>query len=211
MSCERALERGTDEGGRTSGFDADMTTFVRGKEGKRRKLEQPVLIAVADDALRKAGVTAGLRAGEDDERRVLLFQNAAKVAARIENRHRLPDWPNETSGERDSKIAKASEDMATLCSGPFGLRLALKRSPYHPMERFMEFVNACLVPLVAQWDRGYAKDQQGYKLVKLHDMLASPWVGEHTVDVPSQWNDFWQEVERQKLYVMQLAKEEPAC
>ena len=181
---------------------------MRGKEGKRRKLEQPVLISVADDALRKAGVTAGLRAGDDDERRVLLFQNAAKVAARIENRHRLPDWPNEASGERDAKIAKASEDIATLCSGPFGLRLALKRSPYHPMERFMELLNACLVPLAARWDGDYEKDKHGYKIVKLHDMLGSPWVGDHTVDVPVQWSSFWQEVEKQKVCMTPLAKEE---
>ena len=26
--------------------------------------------------------------------------------------------------------------------------------------------------------------------------------------MPSQWNDFWQEVERQKFFVMPLAKEE---
>ena len=72
----------------------------------------------------------------------------------------------------------------------------------------MELLNACLVPLAARWDGDYEKDKHGYKIVKLHDMLGSPWVGDHTVDVPVQWSSFWQEVEKQKVCMTPLAKEE---
>ena len=183
-----------------------QAAFMRGAEGKRRKLEQPVLISYADDALRKAGVTAGLRAGPGDERRVLLFQNAAKVAARAASRHRIPDWPGEARGERASKIAKASDDIAALCSGPVGARLSLKRSAVHPNERFQELVNACLEPLRMCWENG-PKDKDGYKVVKLHDMLREPWVGDHTVDLAEGWQTFWTEVEELKEQSRGVSKE----
>jgi hypothetical protein len=179
----------------TEPLAVEYENFVHGKEGKRRKLEKRVLICAADDALKKAGVAAGLRAGQDDERRVLLFQDSAKVTARINQRHKFPDWPGEARGERAAKVSKASDDIATLCSGPLGKRLSLKRSACHPAERFMELVNNCMLPLGARWE---LKDNHGYRAVKLHDMLLSPWVGPHTVDVPLQWRTFWYHVQLEK-------------
>jgi hypothetical protein len=178
--------------------------FMRGAEGKRRKLEQPVLISFADDALRKAGVTAGLRAGPGDERRVRLHQDGSKVTSRAASGHYIPDWPGEARGERALKIAKASDDIAALCSGPVGTRLSLKRSACHPNERFLVLVNACLDPLRVCWE---GKVTDGYKVVKLHDMLREPWVGDHTVDLAEGWQTFWTEVEELKEQSRGVSKE----
>jgi hypothetical protein len=89
----------------TAGEDEDTiyftqsTAFMEGECGKRRKLEPPMLICAANDVLRKAGVAAGLRAGPDDERRVLLKQTAEKVKNRTLTRHRLPPWQGEAVGD----------------------------------------------------------------------------------------------------------------
>ncbi len=137
----------------TAGEDEDTiyftqsTAFMEGECGKRRKLEPPMLICAANDVLRKAGVAAGLRAGPDDERRVLLKQTAEKVKNRTLTRHRLPPWQGEAVGERDEKVARSSQDVAAICDGPLGTRMALKKSGTRPMERFLEVLNACLVPL----------------------------------------------------------------
>jgi hypothetical protein len=170
--------------------------FVGGNDGKRRRLEQRVLVSTADDALRKAGVDKGLRAGPEDERRVLLFRSGAGVVSRTASRHRLPEWPNEARGERDEKVAKASDAVASLCSGPIGLRCSLKRKANQPLERFRELVNACLDPLGMRWEG--PKDEHGYRTVKLHDMLRSPWVGDHVAEIPVRWSRFWKAVETEK-------------
>ena len=142
------------------------------------------------------GVTAGLRAGPDDERRVLLRHDASKVAARTAARHRYHDWPGEARGERATKIAKASDDIAALCSGPVGKHLALKKSGVHPNERFHDFVNGCLYPFRMDWEG--RKDKHGYRMVKLPDMLREPWVGDHTAALAPGWQTFWTEVEALK-------------
>jgi hypothetical protein len=173
-----------------------MNAFLGGSDGKRRKLEQRVLVSTADDALRKAGINKGLRAGPGDERRILLYRSGDGVTSRNASRHRLPDWPNEARGERDENVAKASDAIASLCSGPVGLRCSLKRKPNQPLERFQELVNACLDPLGMRWEG--PKDEHGYRTVKLHDMLRSPWVGEHVAEIPLHWSRFWRAVETEK-------------
>ena len=173
-----------------------QAAFIGGAMGKKRKHEQLVLISYADDALRKGGVTAGLRAGPDDERRVLLCQDASKVTARTAARHRFHDWPGEAPGERALKIAKASDEIAALCSGPVGKHLALKKSAARPNERFSEFMNGCLYPFRMYWEG--KEDKHGYRMVKLPDMLREPWVGDHTAALAPSWQTFWTEVEALK-------------
>lgn len=192
----------------TAGEDEDTiyftqsTAFMEGECGKRRKLEPPMLICAANDVLRKAGVAAGLRAGPDDERRVLLKQTAEKVKNRTLTRHRLPPWQGEAVGERDEKVARSSQDVAAICDGPLGTRMALKKSGTRPMERFLEVLNACLVPLYASWDTSYPKDSNGYKKIKLHQMLHLPWVGAHAAAVNARWSSFWRAVMEEKNKTM---------
>jgi hypothetical protein len=163
---------------------------------KRRKCERRVLVSTADDALRKAGDDKGLRAGPDDERRIRLYTSGEGVASRNATGHRLPDWPNEAPGERSAKVAKASDDIAALCSGPVGKRLSLKRKPGHPSERLLELMNKCLDPLRISFE-GKA-DKHGYRTLTLPAMLREPWVGEHVSGVPERWSEFWRAVETEK-------------
>ena len=173
-----------------------LSVFLACGDGKRRKCERRVLVSTADDALRKAGVDKGLRAGPDDERRIRLFKSGEGVASRNATGHRLPDWPNEARGERDEKVAKASDDIAALCSGPVGKRLSLKRKPGHPCERLRELVNKCLDPLRISWEGKV--DKHGYRTLTLPDMLREPWVGEHVSEIPLRWSEFWRAVETEK-------------
>ena len=143
LSCDD--DSGGGEGGR------QWKAFVEAAPGKRRKLEDPVLISAADDALRKAGVAAGLRAGPEDERRVLLFQSSKGVAARADNGHKLPDWDGEADGARAAKVAKASDDVAAICDSALGKRLDIGHAN-HPNVRFLALVNGCMKPLLARWE-----------------------------------------------------------
>ena len=82
--------------------------------------------------------------------------------------------------------------------------MSLKRSACHPNERFLVLVNACLDPLRVCWE---GKVTDGYKVVKLHDMLREPWVGDHTVDLAEGWQTFWTEVEELKEQSRGVSKE----
>ena len=192
---------------------ATVKDFCRTAAGnKRKRAEAEVLLCLADDLIRKAGLDEGLRARGDT--RVLLYQNAEKANNRMRAGHRPRPHGGLSAKERGDSVERASKAVAQLLvkGGALSTRLRLVAPARTPMVRFMEALNKCLVPYTARWSPedpvlamkpGETKQEvdAGYKTLELPEFFLPPWVGEHTEKLFAEWKVFWNDIESAKLNI----------